>query len=100
MDNGNFAGLLLTLRAGLLELAEKPWPTAAAFSGLRDTLQALRDLAMPMTPADGKGVDSKLVGSLDDRARQPALSLAGRLCSCSTKRWQWRPVCLRGIGRA
>ena len=27
VDNGNFAGFLLTLRSGLLELAEQPWPT-------------------------------------------------------------------------
>jgi len=43
VDNGNLAGLLLTLRAGLLELAEKPWPTPAVLVGLRDTMAALRE---------------------------------------------------------
>ena len=43
VDNGNLAGLLLTLRSGLLDLAQKPWPGAMSFLGLRDTLQGLVD---------------------------------------------------------
>ena len=38
VDSGNLAGSLLTLRAGLVEMKERPIFTAAALDGLRDTL--------------------------------------------------------------
>ncbi len=38
VDNGNLAGLLFTLREGLLEVAANPFPIPAAVLGLRDTL--------------------------------------------------------------
>jgi hypothetical protein len=39
VDNGSLAGLLLTLREGLLEVAAKPFPVpTAVLEGLRDTL--------------------------------------------------------------
>jgi len=41
VDNGNLAGLLLTLNGGLLELAENPLPQPGGVLGLRDTLQVL-----------------------------------------------------------
>ncbi len=55
VDNGNLAGLLLTLQGGLLELAENPLPLPSAVLGLRDTLQALqqccRETATPEAAA-------------------------------------------------
>jgi cyclic beta-1,2-glucan synthetase len=49
VDNGNLAGLLLTLQGGLLELADNPLPQPTDVLGLRDTLQAIqqscRDIA-------------------------------------------------------
>ncbi len=47
VDNGNLAGLLLTLRGGLLEMAEKPWCTTAVLSGLRDSVGVLRETLTP-----------------------------------------------------
>src|SRR6185369_330484 len=74
VDNGNFAGLLLTLRAGLLELSEQPWPAPAVFPGLRDTLHALLDTCRAHNSGNGNGVDSKLA-SLDPRLASPPSSL-------------------------
>lgn len=39
VDSGNLAGSLLTLRAGLLELKDRPIFSAVAIDGLRDTLE-------------------------------------------------------------
>ncbi|MBB2497492.1 GH36-type glycosyl hydrolase domain-containing protein [Aquipseudomonas ullengensis] len=43
VDSGNLAGLLLTLRPGLLELAEQPLLSPQLFAGLSDTLALLHD---------------------------------------------------------
>ena len=43
VDNGNLAGLLLTLHTGLLELADQDWSGARMCAGLRDTLGILKD---------------------------------------------------------
>jgi cellobiose phosphorylase len=45
VDSGNLAGHLLTLGAGLRELAEEKCFTPQIFAGLRDTVGVLRDLA-------------------------------------------------------
>ncbi|MCD7100298.1 glycoside hydrolase family 94 protein [Stenotrophomonas sp. MMGLT7] len=42
VDSGNLAGHLLTLRQGLLALAQAPLLGASTFTGLRDTLGVLR----------------------------------------------------------
>jgi cyclic beta-1,2-glucan synthetase len=44
VDSGNLVGHLLVLHSGLLELCDSPPLTAAAFSGLRDTAEVLRDV--------------------------------------------------------
>jgi cellobiose phosphorylase len=43
VDNGNLAGLLLTLHSGLLELADQDWSAARIIAGLRDTLGVLKE---------------------------------------------------------
>ena len=43
VDNGNLAGLLLTLHSGLLELVDQAWSAARIFPGLRDTLGVWKD---------------------------------------------------------
>lgn len=43
VDSGNLAGLLLTLRPGLLELASQPLLHPRMFAGLADTLVLLRE---------------------------------------------------------
>jgi len=45
VDNGNLAGLLLTLQSGLLELTGQEWDPARIYAGLRDTLGVLKDQA-------------------------------------------------------
>jgi cellobiose phosphorylase len=74
VDNGNFAGFLLTLRAGLQELSEDPWPTRKIFSGLRDTLHVLLEVSASHPHADGNGIES-LFGSLEARLADPPASL-------------------------
>ena len=43
VDNGNLAGLLLTLHSGLLELVDQNWSAARIVAGLRDTLDVLKE---------------------------------------------------------
>jgi cellobiose phosphorylase len=43
VDNGNLAGLLLTLHSGLLELADQTWSPTRIIAGLRDTLGVWKD---------------------------------------------------------
>ena len=43
VDNGNLAGLLLTLHSGLLEIADQSWNPARILPGLRDTLDVWRE---------------------------------------------------------
>lgn len=42
VDSGNLAGHLVTLKAGLLELFDEPVISAQVFSGLKDTLDVLK----------------------------------------------------------
>ncbi len=46
VDSGNLAGLLLTLRPGLLELADQPLLGPQLFAGLADTLALLREAVL------------------------------------------------------
>src|ERR1039458_5048222 len=43
VDNGNLAGLLLTLHSGLLELTDQNWSATRIAAGLRDTLGVLKE---------------------------------------------------------
>jgi cellobiose phosphorylase len=52
VDSGNLAGHLLTLRQGLLALADAPVLAPATFTGLADTLAVLED-ALEDTQTDG-----------------------------------------------
>ena len=70
VDSGNLAGLLLTLRPGLLELADDPLFDTRQLAGLADTLDVLRD-ALP-----GATLDSHEMHAL-----QAALEKIGR-ASC------------------
>ncbi|NMF98277.1 cyclic beta 1-2 glucan synthetase [Aromatoleum toluolicum] len=45
VDSGNLAGHLLTLRAGLLALADEPVLAGQLFDGLRDTLRVFAEVA-------------------------------------------------------
>jgi cyclic beta-1,2-glucan synthetase len=60
VDSGNLAGSLLTLRAGLMELKDRPLFAPSALDGLRDTLDRieipqaanLRDMLLSPPPAN------------------------------------------------
>ena len=58
VDNGNLAGMLLTLHAGLLELADQPWAAPRIAAGLRDTAGVWKELA-------GKGGNTAQWDALD-----------------------------------
>ena len=60
VDNGNLSGLLLTLRAGLLELADKPRPAPAAFAGLADTLSLLEESVRSADPSEADEIIPRL----------------------------------------
>ena len=47
VDSGNLAGALLTLKQGLLETADAPWPAPSTLQGLADTLAEVGPLAGP-----------------------------------------------------
>ena len=57
VDSGNLAGHLLTLRAGLLALADEPVASTRVFEGLGDTLGVL---AEALELAAGSSVDTRL----------------------------------------
>jgi len=74
VDNGNLAGLLLTLRAGLLELAEKPWPAKAVVPGIRDTLLLLQEAALNADPSEASDIIARLK-PLEARLANPPSSM-------------------------
>ncbi|MBI3867247.1 MAG: cyclic beta 1-2 glucan synthetase [Verrucomicrobia bacterium] len=76
VDNGNLAGLLLTLRAGLLELAEKPWPTRAVLAGVRDTIAVLRETVQNGDPSEAGEILPRLE-PLETGLASPPASLDG-----------------------
>ncbi|MBD9425061.1 cyclic beta 1-2 glucan synthetase [Pseudomonas sp. PDM15] len=87
VDSGNLAGLLLTLRPGLLELADQPLFTPQLFTGLVDTLSLLRE-AVVDAQLDER-VLRDVQGELDSALAAPPQSLEAaalhlqRLLECS-----------------
>ncbi len=74
VDNGNLAGLLFTLREGLLEAAAKPFPTRAALPGLRDTLGCWLQAAQNLKSGEAEKGISKL-RAMESKLSQPQGSL-------------------------
>lgn len=69
VDSGNLAGHLLTLRAGLLLLADEPILSARLFESLADTLELAQDAAAKMPAATlGADVPALLAGLRHDLA--------------------------------
>jgi cellobiose phosphorylase len=61
VDNGSLAGLLLTLREGLLEVAAKPFPVpTAVLEGLRDTLGGWIEATRALEPVTAATVVPRL----------------------------------------
>lgn len=77
VDSGNFAGHLLTLRAGLLALADDPIVGGRLFEGLSDTLKLLADTAGAVSPAPLSEFQNLLESICDAR---PTTLVAARVC--------------------
>ncbi len=75
VDNGNLAGLLFTLREGLLEAAARPFPTAAALLGLRDTIAVWIQAAQKRKTAEADTLLPRLQ-EMEVRLSKPTPSLA------------------------
>ncbi|HEY3932464.1 MAG TPA: glucoamylase family protein, partial [Verrucomicrobiae bacterium] len=69
VDNGNLAGLLLTLHSGLLELVDQNWNAARIVAGLRDTLGVLKEQARTSTTTANLEELEKL---LEENPKSPA----------------------------
>lgn len=79
MANEKFlAGLLLTVRAGLLELAEQPGPSPTMLSGLADTLDVFLELTQQRNPPPAPDIAARL-SSLAASLHSPPASLAAQL---------------------
>jgi cyclic beta-1,2-glucan synthetase len=84
VDNGNLAGLLLTLHSGLLELADQNWSSVRIAAGLRDTLGVLKD--QPHSPETLARLDA-MGKLLDEISKSPAeaVQILDRLIDESVK---------------
>ncbi|MWV17362.1 cyclic beta 1-2 glucan synthetase [Pseudomonas sp. L-22-4S-12] len=97
VDSGNLAGLLLTLRPGLLELADQPLLGPRLFAGLADSLALLRE-ALLGEPRDEQPL-GELQDELDSAQAQAPQSLEAtcqrllRLCEhCHALRQRLQPA--------
>ena len=77
VDSGNLAGLLLTLRPGLLELPDHRILAPQFFDGLDDTLRILVDAAGEAAPGELAGLRRDLENALSFR---PTTLAAARQC--------------------
>ncbi len=75
VDNGNLAGLLLTLHSGLLELADQNWDAARVCAGLRDTLGVLKDQSHSLETAAKLDTMEKLLGKIQKSPQEMILIL-------------------------
>ena len=109
VDSGNLAGALLTLKQGLLETAETPWPAPTVLDGLADTLAEVDADAGPVRDAvqavrrslDGRRPDGlaawheRLV-TLDRQAAALVAAVAGGTETTRT----WAAALARQAGQA
>jgi cyclic beta-1,2-glucan synthetase len=77
VDSGNLAGHLLTLRPGLLGLADNNILGARFFEGLSDTLKVLVDVAGGAAPTQLAQLQRDMEAAASS---QPATLVAARLC--------------------
>jgi cyclic beta-1,2-glucan synthetase len=77
VDSGNLAGLLLTLRTGLLELPDHGILAPRFFDGLDDTLKIVVEVTGKAPPAELAGLQRDLENALSFR---PATLSAARNC--------------------
>jgi cellobiose phosphorylase len=79
VDSGNLAGLLLTLRPGLLELPDHRILAPRFLDGLDDTLRILVDTAGEAAPAELSGLQRELAPSSRPKTLDAARQYLGRL---------------------
>ncbi len=79
VDSGNLAGLLVTLRAGLLELPDHRILARRLFDGLDDTLRILVEAAGEAAPAELAGLQRDLAPSSRPTTLDGAWHYLGRL---------------------
>ncbi len=79
VDSGNLAGLLLTLRPGLLELLDHRILAPRFFDGLDDTLKILVEVEGEAAPAELAGLQRELVLSSRPTTLDAARQYLGRL---------------------
>lgn len=103
VDSGNLAGHLLTLGAGLRELADAPVYSAEIFGGLRDTARILRQLtgentALAQLDADFAHAPATLTAALAllQRATTEATRLTFSLAHGSDDQKRWSQSLQRG----
>ena len=81
VDSGNLAGHLLTLRPGLLGLADHKILGTRLFEGLSDTLRIVIDAAAAAPEAYAPAQLAQLQQDLESATRsQPTTLVASRLC--------------------
>ena len=81
VDSGNLAGHLLTLRPGLLELADNKIMETQFFEGLNDTLRIAMDAAAAAPAGSAPAQLANLHQELESAIRSQSASLnAARLC--------------------
>ncbi|HEX8873979.1 MAG TPA: glucoamylase family protein, partial [Nitrosospira sp.] len=85
VDSGNLAGHLLTLRAGLLEVAEAPVIREQTFMALADTLQILEKTAGAAATASLGKFENALIAAAEIRPMTVASARADldRLVACA-----------------
>jgi cyclic beta-1,2-glucan synthetase len=83
VDSGNLAGHLLTLRQGLLALADQPVADSRVFAGLRDTLDLLVAAMGGTVPEPLKTFDSLL--SQTPGTPRPMLEVLRKLATDATE---------------
>ena len=106
VDNGNLAGLLLTLHSGLLELTEQSWSATRIIAGLRDTLGVLKEQSrIPGTASHFDALEKLLdenpqspTGTIKmlDRMIDLAAGLAGAKNETNHEFENWRKIFEQG----
>ena len=102
VDNGNLAGLLLTLHSGLLELTDQNWSATRILPGLRDTLGVWKDQSRSSEAAVNFEALEKLLAQnpsspadtlqMLDQAIQAGTKLAGGKSESKSEFETWRVI--------
>ena len=84
VDNGNLAGLLLTLHSGLLELVDQNWDAGRIVGGLRDTLGVLKDQSSDLETVTKLNAMEKLLEQIP-KSSEEMISILDKLIEETAK---------------